>query len=230
MGENEHRPGEKFFFFKFFFCRGFWLVSRDVVVISGGSRVWAARMSMTVGQFVISKLGVKSWIAKTSTTTSPASHSKKRRSLYSFINGEQMKRGSRASSLSAAIGCVIHPTQLAANALPSAYDLSTDFLRGCGSLANNHSGWNSAIPAWKPFDFGPTDLQWSILSNQKPSDFKERTYDTYVLKVFWEIETGEGSISYCQRVQAGSPSNHSSMSPCTYNRYRYLPVFTAVIT
>lgn len=187
-------------------------------------------MSMTVGQFVISKLGVKSWIAKTSTTTSPASHSKKRRSLYSFINGEQMKRGSRASSLSAAIGCVIHPTQLAANALPSACDLSTDFLRGCGSLANNHSGWNSAIPAWKPFDFGPTDLQWSILSNQKPSDFKERTYDTYVLKVFWEIETGEGSISYCQRVQAGSPSNHSSMSPCTYNRYRYLPVFTAVIT
>lgn len=107
-------------------------------------------MSMTVGQFVISKLGVKSWIGKTSTTTSPASHRKKRRSLYSFINGEQMKRGSRASSLSATIGCVIHPTQLAANALPSAYDLSTDFLRGCGSLANNHSGWNSAIPAGKP--------------------------------------------------------------------------------
>lgn len=70
-----------------------------------------------------------------------------------------MKQSHVSPSLSSAIGCVIHPTQLVTNALPSAYNLFT-ISPQIFYVALTH--WPTIILDGIPqfqHDFGPTDLR-----------------------------------------------------------------------
>lgn len=173
-------------------------------------------------------------MARTGTSTFPASHIRERRSSP-FINENmtrfplspscRMKRGSRASSLSSAIGCVICPTQLVANALPSAYNLFTISTQ-IFYVALDH--WLTiildGIPQFnvKPLDFSPTDL---VTAKHPTSRAIAKNVHMSRSDKSCSRLLDVGRFNQLLPARSGwFPQNHNSMLPCRVLLYKYVHI------